>query len=288
MKKLNSKLFIILFLVSFIVVLPFAIKGIASNDKNNIDVNDKTISQSEESLDTPQTTNVSEKATETITNKTTEPQTETTSSKEVEITKPKGKPTFKTSDKSYFDDALFIGDSRTVGLSEYGGLNNATFFSNTGMSVYNIHKTTVSIPSIGKVHLNELLQRKKYGKIYIMLGINELGYDLKKTIEKYDSLLKEIQSLQPNAIIYIEANLHVTKSRSDTDKLFNNKNINRFNNATKKLSNNQNVFYIDINEVFDDKSGSLRADYTNDNVHVYAKHYKKWGDWLATKTIKFV
>ena len=34
-----------------------------------------------------------------------------------------------TVDASYFDDALFIGDSRTVGLKEYGTLNNATFFT---------------------------------------------------------------------------------------------------------------------------------------------------------------
>lgn len=32
-------------------------------------------------------------------------------------------------EKSYFNDALFIGDSRTVGISEYGDLNNATFFA---------------------------------------------------------------------------------------------------------------------------------------------------------------
>ena len=41
-----------------------------------------------------------------------------------------------TVDASYFDDALFIGDSRTVGLKEYGTLNNATFFANTGLSIY--------------------------------------------------------------------------------------------------------------------------------------------------------
>ena len=32
-----------------------------------------------------------------------------------------------TVDADYFDDALMIGDSRTVGLKEYGTLGNATF-----------------------------------------------------------------------------------------------------------------------------------------------------------------
>ena len=36
---------------------------------------------------------------------------------------------FTTVDASYFDDALFIGDSRTVGIAEYGSLKNATYFA---------------------------------------------------------------------------------------------------------------------------------------------------------------
>ena len=37
------------------------------------------------------------------------------------------------------DDALFIGDSRTVGLMEYAGIDDADYFCTVGMSVYNIH-----------------------------------------------------------------------------------------------------------------------------------------------------
>ena len=83
-------------------------------------------------------------------------------------------------ERNYFDDALFIGDSRTVGISEYGDLNNATFFANTGMSVYNVFEKSVSVPKIGKLKLEQLLESKKFGKVYIMLGINELGYDMNK------------------------------------------------------------------------------------------------------------
>lgn len=36
-------------------------------------------------------------------------------------------------DDDWFDDAVFIGDSRTVGLRDYGGLNNATFYASTGL-----------------------------------------------------------------------------------------------------------------------------------------------------------
>lgn len=51
--------------------------------------------------------------------------------------KPEDAP-FTTADASYFNDALFIGDSRTMGLKEYGQMEGAEFFANTGMSVYNV------------------------------------------------------------------------------------------------------------------------------------------------------
>lgn len=97
-------------------------------------------------------------------------------------------------------DALFIGDSRTVGLMEYAQMADADFFANTGMSVFNIHKKPVSVPQVGKVTLTELLNHKKYDKIYIMLGINEIGYNADNTVEKYRELLAFIQEKQPNAI----------------------------------------------------------------------------------------
>ena len=34
---------------------------------------------------------------------------------------------FVKSDKSYFDDAIIIGDSRTVGIFEYGDMGNITY-----------------------------------------------------------------------------------------------------------------------------------------------------------------
>ena len=43
------------------------------------------------------------------------------------------KPSFPEIDNS-FDDVLFIGDSRTDGLSEYGHLGNADVFADSGLS----------------------------------------------------------------------------------------------------------------------------------------------------------
>lgn len=182
------------------------------------------------------------------------------------------------------DDALFIGDSRTVGLSEYAGIAGADFFSNVGMSVYNIHDDVVSVPTVGKVSLIELLTSKKYGKIYVMLGINELGYDFDNTVAKYSELMEFIQEKQPNATLFIEGNLHVTQSRSDSDEVINNAKINRFNAAIAKLADGEKIYYLDVNSVFDDANGNLSSEKSDDSAHPYAKYYAEWGQWIVSQT----
>lgn len=190
--------------------------------------------------------------------------------------------------KTSMGDALFIGDSRTVGLMEYGGIDGADYFCTVGMSVYNIHKKPVSVPNVGKVTLTELLNGKKYGKIYIMLGINELGYKFSTTVEKYSGLIEFIKAKQSDAVIFIQANLHVSKSRSDSDKVVNNTAINGLNTELSKLADGKSKFYLDANSLFDDEAGGLSADKSEDSAHLYAKYYTEWGKWIMTQTVSLI
>lgn len=200
--------------------------------------------------------------------------------------KPSESYRFVTVPNEYFNDALFIGDSRTVGLSEYSPYEGATYFANVGMSAHNAMSSKVSIPSLGKLTLTQLLKSKSFGKIYIMLGINELGYRFDSIISKYTELLETVRELQPDAIIYIEANMHVTKTKSDGDNIINNKAIDNLNESLSKLADGEEIFYIDVNEKFDDGNGNLDSSYTSDNAHILGKYYAEWGQWLSTKAVQ--
>lgn len=276
MKKL------ILFFIIIILVLigVFTIKSSIKNSYSNLNIvlEDQTTALSNENI------NENKQQEDYVNNFQNEKQIEHINNKTE--SKKNSKHEKQTVGKEYFDDALFIGDSRTVGISEYGDLNNATFFANTGMSVYNVFEKNVSVPQVGKLKLEQLLTYKKFGKIYIMLGINELGYNQEKTLKKYKDLLKFVQEKQSNAIIYIEANLHVAAERSNKDKTINNININKINNEISKLADNEKIFFIDVNEKFDDENGNLSSNYTQDNVHIYAKYYKEWSDWLSQNAVK--
>ncbi len=182
------------------------------------------------------------------------------------------------------EESLLIGESRVVGLADYGDMHGAHFFSSVGMTVYNAAEVRISVPNVGKVLLEELLNGRKYDKIYLMLGINELGCQFQQTVEQYENLVNLIQKTQPEAKLFLMANLHVTQAWSDTDKTINNPAIDRFNEAISSLADDKTVFYLDANSLFDDETGSLTEQESADGVHLVAEGYGKWGRWLEAQT----
>ncbi|MDE6102159.1 MAG: hypothetical protein K2F73_04215 [Ruminococcus sp.] len=197
-----------------------------------------------------------------------------------EITTEPPKPVFVESDPSYFDDALFIGDSRTVGLYEYGTLKNADYFCSVGLASYKIYNEYINGCSI-----YDMLAYNQYGKIYVMLGINECGNDFNYSVDSFSSLMDTIKEYQPDAIIYIMSSLHVTAERQLQGDTITNENINRLNTAQSEFADDKTVFYIDVNEIFDDSQGNLMAECSNDGVHVLAKYYQTWCEWLCLNTV---
>lgn len=195
-------------------------------------------------------------------------------------------PLFTTVDQSYFDDALFIGDSRTVGLSQYSGWKNPVYYADVGLTIYDVFDKKIAEVNGETLTIDKALEKKKFGKIYIMLGINELGRGTtEKFADRYSQVIGRIRELQPDAAIFIEGIMRVSKKKSDTDPIFNNKNINDRNAAIEKLADNASIFYIDVNQAIADETGGIPADYTFDNVHLKAAYYHIWTDFLLAHGI---
>jgi hypothetical protein len=188
---------------------------------------------------------------------------------------------FTRVDESYFDDALFIGDSRTVGLSQYSNWKNPVYYADVGLTVYSVFDKKFATVNGETMTIDQALQRQKFGKVYIMLGINELGRGTTETFaKKYGEVIGRIRELQPDAIIFIEGIMGVSKKKSDSDPIFNNRNIQERNAALQSLADDRSVYYIDVNQVIMDATGGIPSDYTFDNVHLKAAYYKIWTEFL--------
>lgn len=188
-------------------------------------------------------------------------------------------PERELSPEEFFKDTLFIGDSRTMGLVEYADLGDAAVFANTGMNVYRLYTMKNAVRE-QDIYLEDILAKKRYRKIYLMSGINELGYSEAQTIERFEQEVLKLRELQPDAEIVLQANLHVTTARSEKEAIFNNEGIDRINENIRQIAEKYGFSYIDVNEVFDDDTGGLRPECTHDQVHVLGKYYQEWADWI--------
>lgn len=191
-------------------------------------------------------------------------------------------PAFVDVEQDYFDDALFIGDSRVVGVQLYSGWDNLTYYAESGMTVYDMFECQVPDENGGKILVEEALKQNSFGKIYLEIGINEMGTGTTDSfMEAYETAVRRLQELQPDALLFLCSIMYVTQDRSDTDPIFNNPNIRDRNNRIAKLADGQTVFYLDINETVADNTGSLNPDYTWDAVHLLGKYDILWIEYFC-------
>ena len=186
-------------------------------------------------------------------------------------------------ENDYFSDACFIGDSRIEGLYFYGGLREADYYYKPGITVYDLmdKQLLCNGSASGCTDIAAALSQKQYGKIYIMVGVNELGDKTSAEYrEAYEENIGRIKELQPDAVIFIIGMMHVTTEYSEASDVFNNDNIDDRNTEAAGIANGRDIFYLDMNECVDDGCGGVIKDYSHDGVHLKAEYYKVWTDWM--------
>lgn len=196
---------------------------------------------------------------------------------------------YATVEDDYFADAVFIGDSRTVGMFEYGGLEEiSTFYASKGLTIYKLFDAPiVEVPGQKKkATIEEKLSEKQFSKIYLMLGINEMGSGTVETfLEKYKEAVEHLQELQPDAVIYVQGILKVTTARSEQGDYINNEGIEARNEGLAGLADNVKIYYLDANPLVCDETGGLESSYTYDGVHLKAQYIMIWKDFLKCHAV---
>lgn len=185
-------------------------------------------------------------------------------------------------DESWFDDVLFIGDSRTVGLREYARSGDADYFATVGMSSFNVLKdsTKAADEDFSEQTLVSLLSERTYGKIIIALGINECGYSTSAFVKQYKKVVATVREYQPDAKIIIHSIMTVGRKKAAKADHFKPDHIYMLNGKLKEIANGTDVFFIDVNDAFADSEGYLPDYFSKDGVHLYAKYDRYWADWL--------
>ena len=174
-----------------------------------------------------------------------------------------------------------MGDSRTVGLRAFGSFTNSAYFAKTGISVNSFFMYPALDEETG-LTLTQTLSQKQFKKIYIMIGVNDAGMVPLEDFEtQFFDAINEIRLLQPDAVIYIQSILGVTKNKELSDPYhYNNERILERNALLKSKCDGEKLVYLDVFSAFTDKEGYLNQFNSSDGLHLNSSDYDIWCDYL--------
>ena len=183
----------------------------------------------------------------------------------------------KEAEEDYYKDTVFIGASRTQGLQINAGLTSPDFFAGRGLNVKNARTEKVVKNAAGKaVTVIDALKDKQYKKVYICFGINELGWPYTNIFaDEYQKTIDAIKKIQPNAEVVVQGILPVTEKKSKSDKIFNMKNVKKFNKVIKKMAEDNGETYVDNSPAVANDKGYLPSDVTPDGIHMNREYCKR-------------
>lgn len=192
-------------------------------------------------------------------------------------------------DNTYFEDAAFVGDSRTDGFMIFSGIGRGKNLSSNGLSIFRLETKKALQVGEEKLTLLEALAQEPYNKVYLCLGVNELGINNDEGFyQAYLSAIDAIRAVQPHAVIYIQGLIplneeEIAAAGGNTD--LTNDHLRVYNELMRRAAEEKQVVYLDLYTEFADENGSLPAGVSRDGVHFNVDYYKKWLEYLKTHTV---
>lgn len=188
-------------------------------------------------------------------------------------------------DSSFFDDAVFIGDSISLKLSYYaassGELGKAKFLVVGSYGVGNAVYDGLELTYQGQSYKNveDALAATGAKKLFIMLGMNDIarkdfGY-VDGAITNWGKLLDLLKSTCPDMTVYIQSMTPVWTGGEKGG--LNNKRVDEYNAKLKTFAQNNGYKFIDIAPYMKDSTGGLATKFCSDSyVHLTDEGAKTW------------
>lgn len=168
----------------------------------------------------------------------------------------------------------------------YNGLKEVQDYSYIGLMVDTaITKKFVQTNNGEKITLLEDMKDKNVKSVYIMLGVNELGWSYPEVFKaKYKELINKIRKIKPDCKIYVQSIIPMTKSKSTSDNIFNNENVEKFNKLIQEVAKEEKVIYLDVKSALIDSEGYLPEEASTDGIHLDIDYCEKWLNYLKNNS----
>ncbi len=192
-------------------------------------------------------------------------------------------------DMAYFADAVFVGDSLTLGFQTYSsGIVNTNYAAYTGAGPRNIIEGFVTNVSGEQVVAIDEILASSPKKVYLQLGMNVLSsMDDETFLLYYENLVEFLsEQLPSDTVFYLQAITPVTAQKSADEPDYSNERIKNLNENLAILAYNNNWHFLDLFTALCDESGNLNEDIVagSDGIHLNDLGYNMWREHLVTHT----
>ena len=197
-------------------------------------------------------------------------------------------------DSSWFDDAVFVGDSVSVMLNIYcdnnpEALGDAKFLCAGSLGYTNAQWEIDDPNNVHPSYRGETVLAENCAevtgasKVLIMMGMNDIGvYGIDGGIESCDSLIKKIKKNSPNAQIYIQSVTPIMLGHEGD--VLNNTNVQAFDQKLSEYCDANDCKYLDVYHALCDAYGYLPEEYCGDpegqGIHFTSAACEVWIDYL--------
>ena len=198
---------------------------------------------------------------------------------------------------SWFDDAVFVGDSVSLKLTGYVTktrqsdpeyLGKAQFLTagslGSGNALWEVSDKSVHPLYQGtKMRLEDSVHACGAKKLYILLGMNDVGlYGVDGAAANMETLLQLIREKTPDLEIFVQSATPI--HRGNEKKVLNNANLLLYNEKLREMCDRNGYHYVDIASVLSDSEGFLPDAYCSDasgmGMHFTDEACRIWVDYL--------
>ncbi|WP_367925818.1 GDSL-type esterase/lipase family protein [uncultured Ruthenibacterium sp.] len=191
-------------------------------------------------------------------------------------------------DMSYFDDALFIGDSLTQGFQIYNSsFKNAKYAAYVGVGPKELTEGTVTNVDGQQVTAIDEILAANATKVYILLGTNSLQNLTDEAFIKYynDFLDYLIGQLPKETVYYIQAIPPVSAEKAAEDENYQLSRIQSVNDQLAQMAYSRGLNFVNLYQALSGEDGALLPEYVaGDGIHLNDAGYDAWREYLITHT----
>ena len=204
---------------------------------------------------------------------------------------------------SYFDDAVFIGDSVSLKLEKYVTAkrnSNASFFGGAQFLTAGSMGSGNALQPVSDESIHPLYNGQKMAladsvkasgakKVYIMLGMNDLApYGVDGAVSNMQTLIEGILEKTPDAKIFVESATPLVAAQNFPTHKLNNSNIALYNQKMSAVCQEKGWYFVNVWSAVQDGSGNLTASYCSDpdsmGIHFTDSGCEVWLEYLYTHT----